>query len=353
MTLSSAQPKSAQQALYYPYDQAPKPGVTIEVARGVFWLRMPLPFALDHINLWLLEDGDGWAAVDCGIGRDQVRSIWEQHFSATMGGRPLKRVIVTHYHPDHMGLATWLSERFDARVWTTEGEFLTAQLVHARAGAWKGGGLGRHYGAHGLDEQSIDALLARGNTYAYGVPQVPASFYRIRAGDLLDIGAHQWRVMVGYGHAPEHACLYCRELGVLISGDQVLPRISTNVSVWPTEPEGDPLGLYLDSLEQFEHLPEETLVLPSHDLVFQGLHARLAGLRAHHQVRLEALVAECDEPRTAAELLPILFRRKLDVPGTFFAMGESIAHLNHLWRRGHLSRTQGEDQVYRFWVNVN
>jgi glyoxylase-like metal-dependent hydrolase (beta-lactamase superfamily II) len=314
----------------------------------VYWLRMPLPFALDHINLWLLEDGEGWTAVDSGIGRAEVRALWEQHFVTTMGGRPLERVIVTHYHPDHMGLATWLSERFDTRVWTTEAEFLTAQLVHARTGAWRGGGLGRHYAAHGLDETTIDALLSRGNTYAFGVPEVPGSFYRIRAGDVVAIGRHRWRVMIGYGHAPEHACLYSRELGVLISGDQVLPRISTNVSVWPTEPEGNPLGLYLSSLDQFEQLPAATLVLPSHNLVFRGLHGRVQALRAHHRERLEELLAACRQPRTAADMLPVLFRRKLDLSGTFFAMGESIAHLNHLWHRGRLSRSRGADGVYRF-----
>ena len=334
--------------LDYLYPDPPQPGEVLAVGPGVWWLRMPLPFALDHINLWLLEDGDGWTIVDTGISRPEVRELWIRPFAGIMAGRPVKRVLVTHYHPDHMGLAHWLTERFEVPLWTSQAEFLTAHLVHARGAGFAADRLAAHYRAHGLDAVRIEALMARGNTYAAGVPELPAAFVRLREHALLDIGDHRWRVMVGHGHAPEHISLYCEELGIFIAGDQVLPRISTNVAVWATEPDGDPLADYLATLERFRSLPADTLGLPSHGLVFRGLRSRLQQLRDHHRERLDELLACCHRGVTAADMLPVLFRRKLDTTGVFFAMGEAIAHLNHLWWRGDVERVTDAEGVYRF-----
>jgi glyoxylase-like metal-dependent hydrolase (beta-lactamase superfamily II) len=186
-------------------------------------------------------------------------------------------------------------------------------------------------------------LEKRGNHYRRGVPELPFSFLRIQAHDQIRIGGHRWRVIPGHGHSPEHASLYCAAMNVCIAGDMLLPRISTNVSVWPVEPDGDPLARFLDSLTAFADLPPDTLILPSHGLPFVGASVRVAQLRAHHEARLAELVAAAGEPHSAAEFVPVLFRRELDLQQRFFAMGEAIAHLNHLWRAGRLVRLVGDD----------
>ncbi len=335
-------------ALSFPFPDAPPAGTAREVAPGVFWLRMPLPFALDHINLWLLRDGKDRVAVDCGIGLDETRTIWNRIFDETLRGAGLSRIIVTHYHPDHMGNAGWLAQRFGAPLWISESEYLTAHAqFEARAGTGSEA-VARLFAAHGLDPERVAGVAGRGNAYRKIVCAPPSSFVRIMEGDEIEIGGNAWRVIAGYGHAPEHCALYCARLGVLVSGDMLLPKISTNVAVWPTEPEGDPLRLFLRSIDRFTALPADTLVLPSHGLPFRGAQARVQMLHAHHAERLAEVLAECAKPRTAADLIPVLFRRSLDLHQTFFAMGEAIAHLHHLMYQGRLVRNRGADGVYRF-----
>ena len=340
--------QSATAALQFPFLEPPAPGTAIEAAPGVFWLRMPLPYALDHINLWLLRDGDGWTMVDCGLNTDATRELWEQLFGSLLAGKPVRRVVVTHYHPDHFGLAGWLTRRFGVELWMAEAEFLTAHAVCAEAAGYGVQGPAALFAAHGLDEARLKTIGARGNAYKRTVSEPPTRFRRIMDGDTLRVDGRNWRVIVGYGHAPEHAALYCEELDVLISGDMILPRISTNVSVWPSEPNGDPLRLFLDSVARYAKLPSTTLVLPSHGLPFHGLRTRAAQLAEHHDQRLAELLAVCTKPTTAAEVLPVLFRRKLDGHQIFFAMGEAIAHLNHLLYQGRLASEQGPDGVICF-----
>ena len=335
-------------ALHHPHETPPEPGEFIDVAPGIRWIRMPLPFALDHINLWLIEDGAGWAIVDTGYGVEATWELWEKHFAGTMDGRPVTRIIVTHYHPDHVGSAGWLQERTGAPVWMTEAEFLSAHAVREGNAGWTRETGNALFKSHGLDIQRLDAQAARGNAYRRGVPTLPPTYRRLLDGDVLSIGGHGWRVATTYGHAPEHATLYCADLGVLISGDQILPRITTNVGVHGNQPEGDPLRLFLDSFDKFRSLPAATLVLPSHDRVFRGLHERIAQLRAHHDARLDEVFAACAEPRTATEILPVLFRRALDDHQLMFAMGEAIAHLNYLFHAGRLQRTSDTEGVLRF-----
>jgi len=341
--------------LAYPLgEQLPEPGRTLEIAPGVRWVRMGLPFALDHINLWLLRDEldgrAGWTIVDCGITNDATREAWEQVFAGELDGLPVLRVIVTHMHPDHIGLAHWLTERWNCRLWISATDYNAARLASSSTTGFGGGSAAVFMASHGLtDPESVAKIKARSNYYASMVPKVPERFRRLLDADVIRIGEHDWVCHVGYGHAPEHMSLHCPALGLLISGDMVLPRISTNVSVIDLEPEANPLPLYLASLERMRALPADTLVLPSHGRPFRGLHTRIDQLQAHHDERFAELMAACSvAPQSAADALMVLFKRKLDLHQTTFAMGESIAHLNALWLAGRLRRSLDDDGIYRF-----
>ena len=336
------------ETIHYVFDGVPATGTAMEVAPGVLWLRMPLPFKLDHINLWLLEDGDGWTAVDAGIARDDVREAWEHILAGPCGGRPLRRVVVTHFHPDHMGLAGWLTDRFGIDLWVSTSEWAFANLGKLEPAEQRLAVANRLYRAAGFDEAGLSAVTASRSVYPKSVVPIPPTYRRIGDGDVLEIGGHGWRVTVGTGHSPEHACLYCADLGVFISGDHILPRISPNVSVWPREPEADPLRLYLNSLPAFRRLPADTLVLPSHDWPFRGLPGRLDDLARHHEERLEATLAACARSSTGVEVLNHLFDRELDRHQLFFAIGESLAHLHYLMGEGQIERTQRPDGVNVF-----
>jgi glyoxylase-like metal-dependent hydrolase (beta-lactamase superfamily II) len=374
-------PMNAQEMqLQYPFGEAlPELGATIEVAPGVRWLRMLLPFQLDHINLWLLRDRidgqDGWSIVDCGITNDATRAAWETIFANELQGLPVLRVIVTHMHPDHMGLAHWLTERWGVRLWVSATDYQAARMASSGIAAIGGEATARFMASHGLtDDDAQTQIKARTNYYASMVPDLPSSYRRLLDGDTLQIGGHDWRCHVGYGHAPEHMSLHCATIGapeapaapapqggvpglgaarrpggVLISGDMVLPRISTNVSVHEGEPEANPLMLYLASIKRMKALPEDTLVLPSHGRPFRGLHTRVDQLVAHHDERFADVLKACAEaPQHAANLLQVLFRRQLDLHQTTFAMGESVAHLHALWLAGKLHRRLDADGIYRF-----
>jgi glyoxylase-like metal-dependent hydrolase (beta-lactamase superfamily II) len=341
--------------LDYPFgERLPDTGKAQEVAPGVLWLRMPLPFALNHINLWLLRDRfngvDGWSAVDCGVATDATRAGWEQVFADAMAGLPLQRVFATHCHPDHVGLADWLCTRWQAPLWMTTGEFAFARMMSAALPGVDGPAAVPHFMRHGVRESGlVEQLQQRRNYYPSLVPSVPNAYTRMQEGDSIGVGGQQWRVITGFGHAPEHAALMCDGLEVLISGDMVLPRISTNVSVFAVEPEGNPLRQYLDSLRKYEDLPADTLVLPSHGKPFRGLHTRVGQLRAHHAARLAEVAAACRAgAQSAADIVPVMFPRTLDTHQLTFALGEALAHLHLLWHEGALRRTEGADGVLRF-----
>ena len=323
-------------ALDHPFAQAPAPGAATKVAEGIYWIRMPLPFALDHINLWLLEDGDGWTIVDTGLGRDETRDLWRTHFTQTMSGKPVKRIIVTHFHPDHIGNAGWLAAERQAPVWITRTEWMMHQMLMLDDAAVMHRAQIDAYRQAGLGDEWITPLLASGNTYQDRAVRAPTQYVRLRADDEIEIGGRVWRILIGTGHAPEHACLHCPSLNLLISGDQILPKITPNISLWANDMDGDPLGDYLNSLPQFKHLPADTLVLPSHRLPFIGLHLRVDQLHEHHAARLDDIIAACKSPMTATAFLPVLFKRQLDLHQIGFAMGEGLAHLNHLARQGKL-----------------
>jgi glyoxylase-like metal-dependent hydrolase (beta-lactamase superfamily II) len=333
----------------HPFEERiPAPGEAIAVAPGVWWIRMPLPFALDHINLWVLEDGDGWTLVDTGYGVEATWTLWERHFAQLLAGRPVKNIVVTHYHPDHVGSAAWLLDRTGAAFWMTTSEYLSAHAAHDDVGGFDRENTLGLFTRNGLDAATVPEPLRKVNGYARGVPSLPKSYRRMMHGDRLAIGGRDWEVITVFGHAPEHAALWCESLNVLISGDQVLPRITTNVGVWGNQPEANPLALFLGSMDRFAHLPADARVLPSHDRVFHGLHARIAELRDHHERRLERLLAGCEHPITAFEALPLLFKRKLDEHQMTFAMGESIAHLHYLHAQGKVRREVDANGVRRY-----
>jgi glyoxylase-like metal-dependent hydrolase (beta-lactamase superfamily II) len=334
--------------LQFPVAAPPAAGETRSIAPGIEWLRMKLPFALDHINLWLLEDGPGWTIVDAGYATADTQTRWERIFAERLGGRPVNRIIVTHFHPDHVGLAGWLVERWGAPLWMSEKEWLYARVMSR--GSEDFAVSRRNFALRaGLDPAASELFGEREKSYRRGVPSVPAELHRLADGMRFEIGGREWLVVIGEGHAPEHACLFCAEAGVLIAGDQVLPKISPNVSVQAQEPDGDPLARFLASLGKLrEALPAEALVLPSHNLPFYGLHPRLDELAAHHRTRCAEVIAACGAPRTAVELLPVLFRRPLDRHQTAFALGEALAHLHYLMGEGEIVRALGDDGVYRF-----
>ncbi len=349
-----------EKQLHYPWgDTLPEPGRTLELRPGVRWVRMGLPFALNHINLWLLRDRldgrEGWTIVDCGIADDATRALWLQLFERELQGLPVLRLVVTHMHPDHIGLAHWLTERWstpahDCRLWISATDFSAARIASQSTTGFGGERAAAFMASHGLtDPGSLDKIRARGSYYPTMVPELPRAYRRLMQGTVLEIGGLGWRCHAGYGHAPEHISLHCPALGVLVSGDMVLPRISTNVSVIDLEPEADPLPLYLDSIDRMKALPGDTLVLPSHGKPFTGLQTRIGQLQQHHADRLAEVMQACAEsPRSAADLLAVLFKRPLDLHQTTFAMGEAIAHLHALWHAGRLRRERDAAGVWRF-----
>lgn len=342
--------------LRYPMgDTIPAVGQIHELAPGLGWLRMPLPFALDHINLWLLEDRNedgesGWSVVDTGAATDATKVGWETVFESGLRDKALLRVLVTHSHPDHVGLADWLCQRWNAPLWMSTGEYGFARMMSAALPGVDGTAALPHFQRHGLsDPEMLEKMGSRRHYYPTLVPAVPVAYTRMCDGDMVAIGSHEWRVITGFGHAPEHVSLYCAGLNVLISGDMVLPRISTNVSVFAVEPEANPLQLYLDSLQKFTDLPGDLLVLPSHGKPFRGLHTRIAQLQAHHDERLAEVRDACQGHwRTAADIVPVMFRRALDAHQLSFALGEALAHLHKLWRDGILKRAKDSAGEIRF-----
>ena len=336
-------------ALSFPYRTLPEPAQKVEVADGVFWLRFSLPFALDHINLWLLREGDGWVIVDTGFGDDATRASWRQTFEQALEGRPLTRIIVTHYHPDHIGQAAWLADTWDAPVWMTAGELALARHLYAVPDERLHGEGQAFFECHGLDRERAQAMVATGNRYRRAIPALPQPAEILRDGQVLTIDGRRWRIICGNGHSPEHACLYREEDGILISGDQVLPTISSNVSVHLDSAQDDPLSGFIESQHKIGQLPADTLVLPAHGRPFRGLRERTAALVGHHERQLARVDEACKEqPQSAADLLPVLFRPNLTPHELHFAMGESLAHLNYLERRGRLTRLEAE--VVRFTV---
>ena len=342
--------KRIKPKLVYPFGDPPEPGRTKEVAPGVLWVRMPLPFALQWINLWLIEDGEGWALVDTGVGTEDTRSHWRRIFTEDLGGRPITRVICTHMHPDHVGLAGWITRKFGCALEISRLEYITCRMLVADTGREAPDDGVRFYRAAGWDEDALDSYRVRFGGFGKAVSRLPDSFRRLSDGETLHIGGRPWRITVGNGHSPEHVCLYQPDLDVLISGDQVLPRISSNVSVFPTEPGADPLSDWLASCAKLKGgLPNSLTVLPAHNEPFLGLHERLQDLIDGHERTLDRVEDRlASAPRRVVDLFGALFARQIDREVLGMATGEAIAHLNCLIARGRARRTTGEDGVWLY-----
>jgi glyoxylase-like metal-dependent hydrolase (beta-lactamase superfamily II) len=327
------------------FDAAPEYGEPVALDEGLWWLRLQLPFALNHVNLVLAEDDDGWTLVDTGLGDLPTRAVWAAVLSGLLGGRPVRRVLVTHFHPDHAGQAGWLCARTGSELLMSRSEWLTCRALALDDSDGYVAASERAYRRAGLDEALIERQRERRNPYRRSVTEPPASFTRISAGETLNLAGSTWRVLIGEGHAPEQLTLYSAERNLLLAADQVLPRISPVIGVWAAEPDADPLGDFLRTLGQYRELPDDCQVMPAHGLPFVGLHERLGQLARHHEERLERALAACAEPADAARVLGALFPRPLDAYQTGFALAETLAHLNRLLREGLLQRWTNKDGV--------
>lgn len=347
--ISVSDPAHALEPLDAP---APEPGRLSPVARGVYWMRMPVAFAPGHVNLWALEDEDEdgpcWTLVDAGFPDDATRANWQQVLAGDLAGRPVRRILITHCHPDHFGLGDWLAQQTGARIWMSLGEYLTAQAWFGDTPASTMDLMAAFFRQHGLPAEQTEAMQREGSRYRRTVGSLPTAMRRILPGEVITIGGDAWEAIVGHGHSPEHLSFYRAHDPVLIAGDMLLPTISPNTPTLPFEPETDAVGHYLDSIERFRVLAAHTAVLPAHGDPYRGVVQRVDALRLHHDKRLAQITALCEAPTTAFDLLPHLFKRQLDSFQTRFAMGEVIAHLNHLWRTGPLRRLSGQDGVFRF-----
>jgi len=340
---------TTHRGLTYPFGRfAPEHGAFARVAEGVGWSRLPVPGSLGHINIWMLDDGDGVALVDTGLAIDEARAAWAALLDGPLAGRPVTRIIVTHFHPDHVGLAGWLSERTGARLWMTRGEWAFGRMLAADVRDTPPDEALAHWRAAGWDEPRIAAEAARGwGRFAAMVGSIPVSYGRLADGDTVRVGGRDWRVVVGSGHSPEHACLVDFDGRVMIAGDQVLPRITSNVSLGLSEPEADPLGEWLASIAKLRQLPADLLVLPAHGQPFTGLHARLDALDAGHRDRLDALYGAIAEPKRAVDCFGTLFARRIDDGSFGLASGEALAHLRRLEVEGRAIR-EVRDGVWWF-----
>lgn len=355
----AATKRESNPALKYPYADHPAPGTTVEVAEGVRWLTMPMGGSLTHINLYLLEDDDGFFVVDTGLPSPDVKKLWHQIFDADLGGKPVKGVICTHMHPDHIGQAGMITEHFRCPLYMTRAEYYQARSFTGGGPSHFSSWIGEEfYTRYGMPadylEQMSKMWTARSKPKNKAKDSMmmptgfPSGFHRLEDGDVLSIGGRDWQIVVGSGHSPEHACLHCKSLEIMISGDQILPIITSNVSVMPTEPEANPLKVWMESHDKFLDTPADTFILPAHNLPFYGVRERLRELINHHEDRMLAIEEHCVKPRTAKALLPVLFKRKLDPRQMMMALGEAIAHCHLLMHRNRIGRSLHKDGAFRF-----
>ncbi len=331
------------ESIRYEYDFEPETGEVIDVLPGLKWLRLPLPFLLGHVNVWLLQDGAGWAVVDSGIFTHTTQEVWEYIFEEHLENAPITRVLITHLHPDHVGCAGWLCERFNVELCMSRQEYLLCRILVTDTGLPAPEEGRRFYQSAGFSEEHMERYIELFGRFGQVVAPLPQSYRRLYGGLPLNIGDYHWQVITGSGHSPEHACLYCPELNVLISGDQILPTISSNVSVFPTEPAANPLADWFESLHRLKSLlPVDVLVLPAHGKPFRGAHKRLDELILEHETGLEKLRKLCRGPKRVVDVFAALFKSRITESNLIMATGEAKAHLNYLYYRGELEISEDE-----------
>lgn len=338
---------STAEVIRYPWADAPEDGTLCEVAPGIFWLRLPLPMALDHVNLYVLDDGDGWTVVDAGLDTRRARAIWESVLAGPLAGKPLRRVVVTHYHPDHVGLAGWL-QAMGAELVTTRTSWLTARMlvldeqpvpVAETLAFWRAAGM----------DAAIYAKRSRERPFNFAdvVAPLPLGYTRIADGDTIRMGGRDWLVRTGDGHAPEHATFWQVDGPLILGGDQLLPSISANLGVYASEPLADPVAEWIDSAERFRRFArDDQLILPGHKLPFTGLPLRLRQMIENHTGAVDRLRALLATPKTAVECFDVLFKRPVGEAEYGFALVEAVAHLNHLLHKGQVARARREDGAW-------
>jgi glyoxylase-like metal-dependent hydrolase (beta-lactamase superfamily II) len=324
--------------LTFPAAIPPAPGSVTDIAPGIRWLRLPLPYRLDHVNIYLIENEGGWTALDSGLGDDACKEAWQAALAGPLKGQGLKSLIVSHFHPDHVGLAGWLCQRYGLELTMPRPEYLHSLVLQCAPANYGEDVFRPFYQRHGLSAEATEIVLSRGHEYLKRTTGVPASYHRIKHGDTLAVGARSFQVLTGGGHALEQAMLYRPEERLFLAADQVIARISPNVSVHPMEPNLDALGIYLTSLKAIRaSVAPDVLVLPGHGLPFHGLHDRIEELLTHHALRCGEIAVGCQKaPLSVAEIVPVLFTRPLDAHQTGFAFGEVLAHVNHMLGRGEL-----------------
>lgn len=339
---------NAQTGLRYPWPEPPAEGEAIEVAAGVLWIRLPLPMALDHVNVYALDDGDSWTIVDTGFSSRRSRAIWEKLMAGPLGGKPIGRVIVTHHHPDHVGLAGWFQTELGAELWITRTAWLFSRMLQLDEQEMPSAESLAFYRSAGMDPEIFEQRRKeRPFNFADMVYPMPLGFKRIKEGDVVRIGGRDWDVHMGNGHAPEHATFWSRDDNLVISGDQILPSISSNIGVYATEPEADPVGDWLEACERLaQYGREDHLVLGGHKLPFTGLPLRMRQLIDNHHGALKRLEAYIATPRVGGECFPPLFKRSIGPSEYGLALVEAFAHLNHLYQTGKASRTRREDGAW-------
>jgi glyoxylase-like metal-dependent hydrolase (beta-lactamase superfamily II) len=330
------------------HEQPPASGKVIKVADGLLWGRLPLPFRLNHVNVWFLKEDDGWTAVDSGCDTEEIRANWETLLKTALGGKPLVRHVATHGHTDHIGLSGWLVERFDIPFVSTLTEWLMPQVRVLEGQGGLRPEVERHLKSLACADDMIDRLKRDRHWAGALIYPMPASLERIRNGEEVTFGKRSWRVITAGGHASEHASFYCASDNILIAGDQILPRISPMIGVWSEQPHANPLAEYLTSLDRFRSLPEDTLVLPSHGLPFLGLHRRVDQLQEHHRQRLTQLEDMMDEARNGMELATGLFKKAVHEGHARLALAETLAHINYLIADNRVLRSESKDGLLMF-----
>lgn len=332
----------------YPFPDPPSGAETIEVAEGIFWARIPLPMALDHVNVYALDDGDGWTLIDTGVDTRKTRGVWSALLSGPLAGRPINRLIVTHHHPDHIGLAGWFQSELKAELLTTRTAWLFARMLSLDVQDTPAAETLEYWTRAGMPPDVLEKRLKeRPFNFADILAPMPLGYQRIQEGDVLTAGGRRWRVRIGHGHAPEHATLWSEDGELVIAGDQLLPSISPNLGVYATEPGADPVKDWLESCGMFaKHADNRHLVLPGHKLPYYGLETRLAQLAENHVHALERLEAFLDEPRTAVECFLTIFKRPIGDAEFGLALVEAVAHCQHLWHSGRVERDLRDDGAW-------
>ena len=333
----------------YPYPDPPLPGQAIAVADGILWMRLPLPMALDHVNVYALDDGDGWAIIDAGFASAGTRALWQDLLDGPLAGKPVTRVIVTHHHPDHVGLAGWFIAQ-GATLHMPRTGWLMARMLTLDVQDRPTPETITFYKRAGMDPEELARRKAeRPFNFADCVAPLPLGFQRLQAGQTIHIAGRTWDIRMGDGHAPEHATFWSRDDAVVLGGDQLLPSISPNLGVYPTEPDADPVGDWMASCQRFQPFArDDQLVLGGHKLPFRGLPLRLQQMIDNHHNALDRLLAHLSTPRRAGDCFAPLFKRSIGPAEYGLALVEAVAHLNHLHQTGRATRDLRDDGAWAF-----